>query len=53
MVIGIERPDYSVTEADGPLEVCAVIAEGTLEREVAITLTTFDGSAVGKALLLV
>lgn len=48
VVISFEMPEYSVSEGDGPLEVCAQIVEGSLEREVTVTLFTSDMSATGK-----
>ena len=46
MTIGFEQPQYSVTEgSDASVEVCAVVLDGTLEREVIVTFFTTDGTA--------
>ena len=48
MTIGFELLLYSVTEGSGTsveFEVCAVVLEGTLEREVIVTFFTTDGTA--------
>lgn len=45
MPIGIEFPDYTITEGEGPLEVCGVIIEGGVQREVVFTLSNVDGTA--------
>jgi len=42
---------YSVAESGGVVEVCVNLS-GNLERNVTITLSTSDGSAVGKLSLL-
>ena len=46
MTIGFEQPQYSATEGiDASVEVCALVVDGALEREVVIDLFTTDGSA--------
>ena len=45
VTIGIELPNYTVREEDGPLEVCAVLVEGSLERSVLFTLSNMDDTA--------
>ena len=47
-MITFEDPEYSVNEGNGTVEVCLLIIEGVLEREVVVTLSTSDGSAVGE-----
>ena len=47
VVINIEFPSYTVNESSVSVEVCAVIADGSLERSVVVFLTTLDGSATG------
>ena len=45
VTIGFEREVYEVTEDEGTVEVCALIREGALNREVTISLFTRDSSA--------
>lgn len=51
VVIDFEQPEYSVNERNGTIEVCAVIVEGNLQRNITVTLTTRDGRAIGKVLM--
>ena len=44
VTISLEQSVYSVVEADGSVEVCAVL-EGELDRFVSIQLSTMDGTA--------
>ena len=46
VTIGFEREQYSIGEDQNTVQVCARIREGSLEREVEVTLLTQDGSAV-------
>ena len=46
MIIGFEQPQYSATEgSDASVEVCALVLDGALEREVIVTFFTTDGTA--------
>ena len=46
MTIGFEQPQYSATEgSDASVEVCALVLDGALEREVIVTFLTTDGTA--------
>ena len=45
--INIEFPSYTVNEEDVTVEVCVLLASGTLARSISFTLTTSDGSATG------
>ena len=46
MTIGFEQPQYSATEgSDASVEVCVLVLDGTLEREVIVTFFTMDGTA--------
>ena len=47
VTIGFEMELYNTAEGDGSLELCAVLLEGALERDVTVTLETQDGSAQG------
>lgn len=46
--IGLELTSYTVDENDGPIEVCARLVSGDLEKSVEVQLTTSDDSAVSK-----
>ena len=45
VTIGFEMEQYSVREDQGTVKVCARIMDGSLAREIAISLSTQDGSA--------
>ena len=45
ITIGFDREVYSINEDQRSVEVCAVITEGSLQREVVVVLSTQDGSA--------
>ena len=46
VTIGFEQTLYNVTEGADPfVELCAVLTEGTLERDAIVTFFTSDGSA--------
>ena len=47
VVIGLENPEYSVDEGDGPVEVCARILSGSLGRDVNVVFSTQPGTAIG------
>ena len=47
VTIGFEMELYNAAEGNGSVELCAVLLEGTLERDVTVTLETQDGSAQG------
>ena len=38
-------------EDGGTVEICAILIDGTLERDAIVTLSTSDGTAMGKYLL--
>ncbi len=48
VTIGLQRIIYSVSEDDDVIEVCAVLVSGTLERSVNVTVSSVDGSALGR-----
>ena len=48
MSIDFEAPEYSVPEDNGSIEVCAAIVEGTLGRDLTVTLTTSNGTATSE-----
>lgn len=48
MVIGLEETEYTVVENFGFVEVCTILRMGSLAREVLVTLSTGDRTAVGK-----
>ena len=41
------QTSYNTSEIGGPLSVCVEILTGNLERNVSLTLTTSDGTAIG------
>ena len=45
VVIGFEQTVTTVQETDASVELCAVLIEGTLEREAVVTFSTSDGTA--------
>lgn len=47
ITVELENRTYTVPENEGPVEVCAVIVRGSLERTVTVSLSTEDGSAKG------
>ena len=47
VVINFELPQYTVRETDGEIEVCARIVDGMLGRDVVVTLSTEDSTALG------
>ena len=51
VIIGLTVTVFEVTEEDGVLvKICARIIDGTLEREVEVTLHSVDGSAVSQGI---
>ena len=48
VVTDFEEPEYSVVENGTFVEVCVLITEGTLERNLTLTLSTRDQTAVGR-----
>jgi hypothetical protein len=47
VVIDIQFPSYTVREGGGPVEVCAEITDGSLERMLTALLNTGSGTASG------
>ena len=46
VTIGFEQTVYSATEGvDASVEICAVLTQGTLERETIVMFSTSDGTA--------
>ena len=43
---------FVLPESAGTVEVCAVLLDGELERDVIVTLSTSDGSAIGKCIIM-
>ena len=48
--VGFENSSYLVAEDAGPVSVCVTVT-GQLVRDIVVTLSTVDGSAMGKSLL--
>ena len=49
VTIGIEDPEVEVDEDAGTAEVCVRVLDGELNREVIVTLSTSDGTAIGES----
>ncbi len=49
VTIGLEDPETVVDEDAGTVEICARIMDGVLDREITVTLTTNDDTAVCKS----
>ena len=47
IVSDFEEPEYSVPENGSFVEVCVFIVDGILERNLTMTLSTIDQTAVG------
>ena len=41
------QTSYNTPEIGGPLSVCVEMFDGNLERNVSLSLTTSDGTAIG------
>ena len=48
ITVGLIQTYYNTPETGGPLSVCVQMFTGNLERNVSLTLTTSDGTAIGK-----
>ena len=47
ITVGLLQTSYNTPEIDGPLSVCVKMFTGNLERNVSLTLTTSDDTAIG------
>ena len=47
ITVGLQQTSYDTPETAGPLSVCVQMFVGNLERNVSLTVTTSDGTAVG------
>ena len=47
-IIGFQEVSYTTNENVTPLEVCAELLSGELGRDLFVTLSTADNSALGK-----
>jgi hypothetical protein len=47
ITVGLMQTSYNISETGGPLSVCVEMFEGNLERNVSLSLTTSDGTAIG------
>ena len=52
MVIGFEQPIYEVEENDGSVNVRILVLMGDLRRDVVVSVSTQDDTAVGKSYIL-
>ncbi len=51
VTVGWEQLSYETIEAAGTVTVCAILT-GQIERDVSVTATSADGSAIGMHLAL-
>lgn len=51
-VVGFDQNDYTITEKDYYLQTCLTTNTNLLERDVVVTLSTEDSTAVGKIVQL-
>ena len=47
ITVGLQQTSYDTPETAGPLSVCVQMFVGNLKRNVSLTVTTSDGTAVG------
>lgn len=47
ITVALQLTSYTTLETDGPLSVCIEMFTGNLERNVSLSVSTVDGSAVG------
>ena len=52
VVIGFEQTAPTVQETDESVELCAILRDGTLEREAIVTFFTSDGTATSEGCCL-
>ena len=49
VVVEFEVPSYTVVENERMVEVCVRVASGILQRNITVTLSSFDGQAICKS----
>jgi hypothetical protein len=47
ITVGLVETSYNTPEIGGPLSLCMEMFTGNLERNVSLTITTSDGTAIG------
>ena len=47
ITVGLVETSYNTPEIGGPLSVCAEMFNGNLARNVSLTITSSDGTAIG------
>ena len=47
ITVGLVETSYNTPETGGPLSVCAEMFNGNLARNVSLTITSSDGTAIG------
>ena len=47
VTVGLIQTSYNTPETGGPLGVCVQMFDGNLVRNVSLTVTTSDGTAIG------
>ena len=48
---GFQQTSYNPMETGGPLQICAQMFVGNLQRNVTLTVTSTDGSAIGMCII--
>ena len=51
-MFGFEFPSIDVPEQGPPGECCVILEDGTLARSLSITVSTQDGTAIGRILIV-
>ena len=46
--VTLQQNDFTVSEAGGSIEVCAVLTAGVLKRNITVDLNTASGTATGE-----
>jgi hypothetical protein len=53
VLIGFERVNYSISETAGQLKINITILDGILTHPISVTISTSDGTAIGKCWMFV
>ena len=46
--VTLQQSDFTVSEADGSIEVCAILTAGVLKRNITVDLNAAGGTATGE-----
>ena len=47
ITVALQLTSYTTAETDGPLSICVQMFTGNLERDVSLSASTADGTAIG------